>query len=400
MAKTRTVFAAAGLLLAANAFAATEPLLEVERHTVQSALLGEKREVLVSTPAAYGRGEQRYPVLYLTDGPAHIAHARTTVDFLAGNGLMPQLVIVGIPNTDRTRDLTPTRGQVHDGQRWVELPTSGGADRFLAFVETELAPFVERTYRTEPLRVYAGHSFGGLLGIHALFARPDLFGAVIAASPTVTWDDQLLLREGRQFFTNGRKVDRVLFLTTGNEGAANQAAFEAFVSLLEKQGSKGLRWGSQVLPDDDHSSHVLVTYHQGLRKVFEGWAPPRDRASRRFVGSLSGVRAHYEKLSARFGYPVKPPEAVVNLVGYQELADGKVEDAIAVFRANVELYPGSANVHDSLGEALERAGRLPEALESYARASEIGARTGDPNAAVFKRNHQRLLEKAGAGAPD
>ena len=131
-----------------------EPITIGERLTIASKVLGEDRPILVSTPPGYGRGQQRYPVLYLTDGDAHLTHTRGTVDFLARNGLMPQVIIVGIPNTDRNRDLTPSRVPVRTlGSRTFQLPTSGGADKFLNFIETELAPYVEASYRTEPFRI-------------------------------------------------------------------------------------------------------------------------------------------------------------------------------------------------------------------------------------------------------
>src|SRR5215213_2135669 len=79
-----------------------------ERLVVKSRVLGEERVIFVRTPPGYARGGERFPVLYLTDGDAHIQQAGATVAFLAGNARMPEMIVVGITNTDRTRDLTPT----------------------------------------------------------------------------------------------------------------------------------------------------------------------------------------------------------------------------------------------------------------------------------------------------
>src|SRR5687768_11748189 len=163
---------------------------------LESKVLAETRTILVRTPASYARGARAYPVLYMTDGERQIGHTAAVVDFLAREGRMPEVIIVGINNTDRTRDLTPTK--VTNDPRF-QTPTSGGADRFLDFISTEVMPYVEKNYRTQPYRVFAGHSFGGLLAMHTFFTRPELFNSVIAVSPTLTWDDRYVYRRATEW---------------------------------------------------------------------------------------------------------------------------------------------------------------------------------------------------------
>ena len=78
------------------------------RHTLDSQVLDEERVLLVHTPECYESGG-RFPVLYLTDGPGHFLHTAGTLDFLSRNGRIPKMILVAIGNTDRTRDMTPTR---------------------------------------------------------------------------------------------------------------------------------------------------------------------------------------------------------------------------------------------------------------------------------------------------
>ena len=112
-------FVAALLTLVAGLAVAGDPIVIGERVTLESKVMGEQRTVLVSTPPTYGQTQERYPVLYMTDGDAHLTHTRGTVDFLVRNGLMPDVIIVGVTNTDRTRDLTPTHAvrTLDDGTR-------------------------------------------------------------------------------------------------------------------------------------------------------------------------------------------------------------------------------------------------------------------------------------------
>jgi hypothetical protein len=147
------------------------------------------------------------------------------------------------------------------------------------------------------------------------------------------------------------------------------------------------------MPDEDHGSVVLRSHYDGLRKIFEGWKLPVDRETRAFRGGLSEVKAHYAKLSERMGYPVEPPEQTINLLGYQFLGQKAFEDALAIFRYNLELHPLSANAHDSLGEALEKAGKPAEAKEAYAKAVALGEKGQHPFLATFARNLERMSQQ-------
>src|SRR5687768_18290092 len=82
---------------------------------LQSKMLDETRTILVRTPASYAAGTRAYPVLYMTDGDRQIGHTAAVVDFLAREGRMPEVIVVGINNTDRTRDLTPTKVEAFGG---------------------------------------------------------------------------------------------------------------------------------------------------------------------------------------------------------------------------------------------------------------------------------------------
>ena len=91
--------------------------------------------------------------------------------------------MVGVVNVDRVRDLTPEPGEA-DRKRY---PSSGHADRFRRFLEEELVPYVDTHFRTQPFRILAGHSHGGLFAIHALLSG-DAFDAFIASSPSLYWN--------------------------------------------------------------------------------------------------------------------------------------------------------------------------------------------------------------------
>ena len=362
---------------------------------INSAVLGEERTILVRVPPGYETNKQRYPVLYLTDGNAHINHTGATIEFLAQNGRMSEMIVVGITNTDRTRDLSPTHvtTTVAGGNSALQFPTSGGGDKFLKFIETELIPDIEKRYRVHPYRILAGHSLGGLFAIHAMVSRPDLFNSYVAVSPALQWDNQIVVKRAEDFFKGRKEYEATLFMSLGHEPGPIEDGFFQMKQVLEKNQTKGFEWQAQQFDEEDHGSVVMPSHYFGMRKVFAGWQLPRDPDSGRVTGDFKTVEEHYKKLSQKFKYSVPVPEPLINQLGYQSLFAGRAEEAITIFKTNIERYPESANVYDSLAEAYERGGQLELAAPLYEKAHTLGQRNQDPNTALYKANFDRVSEK-------
>ncbi len=136
------VVAAAGCVNTAP----SAPVLPHDTFTVQSDVIGELRRVNVYTPPGYADSERAYPVLYMPDGGVDedFPHLSNTVDALIRDGAIAPVLVAGIENTVRRRDLNgPTTVE-----RDLELaPLAGGSDNFRAFIGTELMPEIERRYR-------------------------------------------------------------------------------------------------------------------------------------------------------------------------------------------------------------------------------------------------------------
>jgi predicted alpha/beta superfamily hydrolase len=369
-----------------------------ERITIHSNVLNEDRAILVRMPAAAQGKKDKYPVLYLADGDAHINEVGAIIDFLSSQNRCTPLIVVGIPNTDRTRDLTPTRADQKSPQGAViqAEPTSGGGDKFLEFIQTELFPEIEKRYPTQHYRIFAGHSLGGLLAIHALIAHPEMFNAYIAVSPSLQWDNQHTLHQAQQFFAKQKELNKTLFFSLGNEGAQPNPmgdGFNQLRKLFTTAKPQGFIVRSARYPDEDHGSTTFLAHYAGLRTVFDGWVMPRDPKDGFPVGGLKGVEQHYRELSERFGFPVSAEQAI-NQVGYGLLGQKKIEKSIAAFRRNVELYPGSANVYDSLADGLEAAGKADLARQNAEKAVAVGTTAGDPALPQFKQHLERLSAAA------
>ncbi len=388
MTITRVVAIVVSLLAGTGGAAAQDPLTMGEVFAIDSKVMSERRQVIVWTPPGYAIGTASFPVLYLTDAERQFGHTVTTVEFLSRNGRMPPMIVVGVFNTDRTRDLTPYKDKEDD----VQLPTAGGADRFLRFIETELVPWVEGQYRTQRFRAFAGHSFGGLFAMHALATRPDLFNAIVAVSPSLPWRQGEAVTRIDAMLTQQRTLKASLYVTLGDEGAAMKSGLDRLRTVLEEKAGKGLRWDLVEMLDEDHGSIVLRSHYNGFEKVFDGWRLPRERNGT-FKGGWKAVQAHYARLSDRLGWQVTPPEPTINGLGFAALGAREFDYALEYLQANVRNYPDSANACDSLGEALEATGRLDDALARYEEAIGRAEATKDPLLEIFVAHRDAVRKK-------
>ncbi len=384
---------------AAGPAVAAEPALTLGRtDNLHSKILDEDRELMVYLPTGYESSEARYPVLYLLDAGTRFLHTSGTVESLARTGHIPEMIVVGVRNTNRTRDLTPAVTNVDaesvEDFRAQAVLNGGGADRFLDFLTDELVPYVESTYRTVPFRVLVGHSFGGLFAVHALTTKPGFFQATLAISPSLWWDDGEPVERTRKLFESRPDLTHRLYATLADEAGDMGEQFRNFQAVLRYLAPEGLDWKAQLLDGEDHGSIPVVSVYQGLRFFFPKWqVPPFAREE-----GLRAIDAHYAALSESYGYELSTPEATINNLGYRFLGED-VERAIEIFRANTERFPGSANVYDSLGEALEAANQLEESLANYRKAAQMAEAQEHPNLTVYRTNAERVsgLLESGSG---
>lgn len=143
-----------------------------------------------------------YPVVWMLDGNAAIgALDDKLLDELA-HGKAPLLVAVGyqtplrIERVGRTFDYTPPRPQLAEQKDPLTGDPSGGADIFLDLMRDRILPAVAAQAPVDRTRqTLWGHSYGGLLVLHALLTRPQQFSFYAPASPSLWWGDGAILGE-------------------------------------------------------------------------------------------------------------------------------------------------------------------------------------------------------------
>lgn len=237
-----------------------------EQREIVSAKTGTRYELLVSLPDGYAANQQRYPVLYVLDG-WHFP----LLAFMQNNNRfskrMPPVIVVTISHG--AKNVMALRGHDFTPSPVADVPGSGGAAEFLAFIEHELIPLVDKAYRSDVTdRALLGHSHGGLFAIYAMQQRPTLFQRIVSVSPTVGWDENRLFAPERfKAMASPVRLD----LSVGTDEKFDREVTE-FAAQLDRLKPRGLTFRFTVYPNEEHNSMRLAAIPAGLYWVY-GWAP-------------------------------------------------------------------------------------------------------------------------------
>lgn len=319
--------------------AARLPVLQ--ERVIDSAVLGEKRDLVIYLPEGYQNSQERYPVLYLTDGDIQGAHTAGTIDYLAKFEQMPQMIVVGIvnPSETRARDLTVPPPEKQNPNQLEN------ADRFLDFVEKEVIPFVKQQYRTLDYQVLSGTSHGGQFAINALVKRPGLFNDVIAISPSLYWNNQQLLGLAEQALKNDQLQGR-LYVSIANEEPTMTQPYQRFVDLLARYPSDKLNIASQTFSDETHNTTVLKGQYAALKYLFSEWPIPEGEPK-----TLADLQAKFASRSKLLKTDIMiPQDKASGYAGWLQYLN-RQDDALALLKWNRTNYPQSLNAHTALIKA-------------------------------------------------
>lgn len=243
---------------------------------------GEIYRIMVSFPDA-APPERGFPVLYVLDGNASFASFAETRRMLEWDSHIGKALVVGVGYpTDWAYDARrlndyPPRMVDPPMPLWADLAQhpSGGRDVFADFLTGELRAEIARRYTVDLGRQSLfGHSLGGLFSLHMLYTRPDAFHSIIAASPSMDWNNQGALAEERAFaerLTRGEigRTPRLLVLAGGRDIDDEPENAAALVRRLDALSIHGLRARYRQYPEEGHMTVPVRAVPDTLRFVFE-----------------------------------------------------------------------------------------------------------------------------------
>jgi predicted alpha/beta superfamily hydrolase len=237
----------------ARAQSAPDPVPAHDTFTIVSRVLGERRLINVHVPAGYAVGTTlRFPVLYMPDGGMNedFPHVVNSVDSLIARHAIRPVIVVGIPNTERRRDLTgPTR--LHSDS--AIAPRVGGSAAFRAFIRDELMPAVAARYRITGERAIVGESLAGLFVLETFLREPVLFTHYVALDPSVWWNGGALVDSAPALLASRDSTRRTLFLASSSQPEI-AAGTEHLATLLAAIPPDELTWVCTPRPDLTHAT--------------------------------------------------------------------------------------------------------------------------------------------------
>lgn len=261
-----------------------KPTADIKKNTVEtfySKEVADSFKVFINLPNNYHPGQKKkYPVVYLLDANLYFDIMATTVNKYSDVGLAPEVILIGIgykdfPSMDslRTRDDTYPKALPE-----YEMSTSGGADKFLAFISKELIPSIDKAYQTDTAkRILMGHSLGGYFTVYALFQnlnrQNNSFSGYVAASPSIHYNDYYLLKKLKALSSNGGP-DKVIktYLSYGgledNESSPKMIDIKTLSvelsTAFSKKKYKNLIYKNDIFSNLDHMDTPLPTFIKGL----------------------------------------------------------------------------------------------------------------------------------------
>lgn len=334
---------------------AQEKITVGSKYQIFSNTLQENREYWIHLPTSYNDTSTqpaKYPVLYLLDGEMQFQYLVAIQEALSGNfyNYTPEMIIVGVVNTDRTRDFTPTKGNViHNGE--IIYNTSGEANDFTIFLTKELRKQIDNNFRTNGYNLLTGHSFGGLFTIHTLLTKPTLFNAYIANDPSLWWDKKYTYHLAEKNWDSLNFNGRCLYVSMANYDKSKSDKLEHSLTIerfckefLSKSHTLRCKW--EYFTNEDHGTISLPATYNGLKYFFNGLCLP----IKKIPATPSLVTTYYNQVSDSIKFQLLPPETLVAQLANFCIKVNQNQSAKKLLELNIKNYPNSKHAYEKLNE--------------------------------------------------
>ena len=255
-----------------------------------SKIVADTFSIFINLPNDYNPSQkEKYPVVYLLDANLYFDIIATTINKYSEVGLAPSVILVGIGYKDfPTMDSLRNRDDTYPiAIPEYEMNVSGGADKFLSFINNELIPFVDNKYRTDTSkRTLMGHSLAGYFTNYALLqnllGKSNSLSCYIAASPSLHYNHYYLLNQLKESTKQSRNKKLKVYITYGgledNENAEDSSVLklndvsEQLSQLLSVKQSSSIIYKSDIFSNLGHMDTQIPTFIKGLQ-----WTLSRDK---------------------------------------------------------------------------------------------------------------------------
>lgn len=219
----------------------------VEKFTIDSDCNSDSYDIVIALPDNYDPKNKKYSTIYVLDSDDNFNFVAQQSKKLSQYYSVENSLVVGIGyGPDRAIDYTPTEVKNN----------GGGAPLFMDFIKNKLIPKLQSDFgadSTRKSRVIIGHSFGGLFCAYAFTKRNDVFGNYLMLSPSLWYDNEIILKYEQENREAIKTRSQLVFLGIGkleNSGRM-QAPFEAFHQRLNNY-YPGITLLKNIVPQLNH----------------------------------------------------------------------------------------------------------------------------------------------------
>ncbi len=245
-----------------NGSQTNDPIPEHETFEVQSKQIGEKRTINVWTPEGYKTSVDSLPVMYMADGgiKEDFPHIANTLAKLIKEKKIKPLILVGIENTERRRDLTGFTEVEKDKEI---APVVGGSEKFRAFIKEELFPEIDKKYRTTSEKSIIGESASGLFVMETFFLTPEMFDNYIAFDPSLWWNNHYLVRTAKEHLTKFPTTEKRIWFAGSNAADVSPYTKE-LASIFKSENYPNIKWNFSDEPKEKHNTIFRATKEKAI----------------------------------------------------------------------------------------------------------------------------------------
>lgn len=325
------------LLLVYTVTWAQETIHMANKHIIASKSLHTDREIWVSLPDSYTNTQFQpvvYPVIYVLDAEANFMHHSAVVQkFQSGNyPRIAESIVVGITNKngDRTKDFTP----INDAA-------------FTLFIQDELFPFIQSTYRTNEFKVLIGHSLGGLFALTKLYTTPEMFNAYVAHDPSLWYNDKELLKLYQANDQPNYKKRFVMMTQVGEQEVTESLrdhyeSIKAMNRILRQQPT--LHYSYKHYENEDHGSVPMIGTIDFLRWLYAGYSVN----IKKIKDQPELIDQTFKAFSQKMNTPFLPSESYLQLVAKYMVRIKEYDLAEYYFHQRYSLFPNSEQAQKDL----------------------------------------------------
>ncbi len=239
-----------------------DPIPNHDSFTIVSKQVGETRVINVWTPPSYENNDNAFPVLYMADGgiKEDFPHIANTIAKLVKEKSIAPIILVGIENTDRRRDLTGASAVKKDGEY---CPLTDGATNFRNFITEELISEIDKKYRITSRKGLIGESLSGLFVMETFMQHPNSFDFYIAMDPSLWWNNHYLVRNSNTLFADfPNKEIKLWFAGSGAVDISKHT--NELEKVLNSDAPGKLDWKYSDEPNEQHNTIFRATKEKAL----------------------------------------------------------------------------------------------------------------------------------------